>query len=225
MTSLPENSTAKSAYAAAYAGLRIAQTLHIAELGQAIESRAINLLLGALDGNSQSFLKNIEDLEYMMALGRDAGVIHHQTAELMFDELHKLKSINSAISDTGNQIAGLPNPAKAKELSKEDLFPHPKRIEIKDGFQEHHVYAEKQETYLGQVKKLPENIAPESSSIRQSAIIDLIRQSGNCRLRDLQVAMPDISERTLRYDLQNLVQKGIIERIGQSGPATHYCLK
>lgn len=61
-------------------------------------------------------------------------------------------------------------------------------------------------------------------AIRQSAIINKIR-SGNddgCRLKDLTAEFPDVSERTLRYDLSKLCEQGIIERVGNGGPASHY---
>ena len=65
--------------------------------------------------------------------------------------------------------------------------------------------------------------------IRQSAILQRIRQSGNppggetgCRMKDIIEGFPEVSERTLRYDLERLSEQGLIERVGQSGPATSY---
>jgi predicted HTH transcriptional regulator len=60
------------------------------------------------------------------------------------------------------------------------------------------------------------------SAIRQSAIIERIRQSGNCRLKDIQDILPNISERTIRYDLQTLLEQNLIERIGNAGPSVFY---
>ncbi len=69
-------------------------------------------------------------------------------------------------------------------------------------------------------------------STRQSAIVDKIRQFGNlpagqagCRMKELQDAFPAVSERTLRYDLEKLVERGLIERAGTGGPATFYRAK
>lgn len=67
-------------------------------------------------------------------------------------------------------------------------------------------------------------------AIRQSAIMEKIK-TGNgstgstqdgCRLKDLLAAFPDVSERTIRYDLQKLCDGGMIERVGNGGPATYY---
>ncbi len=65
---------------------------------------------------------------------------------------------------------------------------------------------------------------------RQMAIYELIRQfgkeSGNgCRMRDLQEGFSGVSERTIRYDLEKLIEMGLIERAGQSGPSTYYRTK
>jgi DNA-binding transcriptional ArsR family regulator len=65
---------------------------------------------------------------------------------------------------------------------------------------------------------------------RQMAIYEAIRQfgkeSGNgCRMRDLQESFSGVSERTIRYDLEKLMEMGLIERAGQSGPGTYYRVK
>jgi hypothetical protein len=62
-----------------------------------------------------------------------------------------------------------------------------------------------------------------SSDIRQSAILNRIRQSGNCRIRDLQDLFPNWSERTLRYDIESLTARKLVERVG-GGSATYYQL-
>jgi hypothetical protein len=60
------------------------------------------------------------------------------------------------------------------------------------------------------------------AEIRQSAILGKIRQSGNCRMKDLQDVLPGCSERTIRYDLQSLLEQKLIERIGNGGPSVFY---
>jgi len=71
-----------------------------------------------------------------------------------------------------------------------------------------------------------EAFSPLSGSIRQSSILNIIRQSGNCRMKDLQEKMSRYSERTIRYDLESLIQKKLIERTGAgSSTAYHATLK
>jgi hypothetical protein len=69
----------------------------------------------------------------------------------------------------------------------------------------------------------PANIA--RSGNRQIAILDKIRQSGNCKLKEIQDILPDCSERTIRYDLEELIERELIERIGAGGPAVSYRIR
>lgn len=65
-------------------------------------------------------------------------------------------------------------------------------------------------------------LSGNSAMIRQSAILGKIRQSSYCRLKDIQDLIPNSSERTLRYDLQKLIDQGSIERVGSGGPSSFY---
>lgn len=67
----------------------------------------------------------------------------------------------------------------------------------------------------------------DNPAIRQSAIVEKIRQFGNepAKLKDIIAAFPDYSERTLRYDLERLCSLGVIERVGTGGPATYYKIR
>jgi len=58
---------------------------------------------------------------------------------------------------------------------------------------------------------------------RASAIYAKI-QRGNASIKDLLAEFNGVSERTLRYDLQRLVEQGRIERVGSGGPGTYYRL-
>lgn len=63
--------------------------------------------------------------------------------------------------------------------------------------------------------------------IRQTRIMERIRQSESkqIQLKQLIADLPEVSERTLRYDLQKLCGQGLIERVGNGGPATYYVMK
>lgn len=64
-----------------------------------------------------------------------------------------------------------------------------------------------------------------SAADRQARIVAAIRQNPTARMRDLLAALPGVSERTIRYDLERLVSSGTIEREGIGGPATWYRLR
>lgn len=71
----------------------------------------------------------------------------------------------------------------------------------------------------------PSPVGSATGGDRLSVILDTIRESGYCRLRDLQEIFPEFSERTLRYDIEKLANQGVIERVGNGGPATFYRIK
>jgi hypothetical protein len=63
----------------------------------------------------------------------------------------------------------------------------------------------------------------ESPDNRQGGILQFVRNLPNgCRMRDLALAFPEVSERTLRNDLQTLVSQHSIERFGSQGPFSYY---
>ncbi len=58
-------------------------------------------------------------------------------------------------------------------------------------------------------------------AIRQSAILAFIRGLPNgCRMRDLLTKFPEVSERTLRNDLQDLNAGGLVERLGKGASSS-----
>lgn len=192
------------AYSAAYAAFRIAESIASVSLKNALEGKAVNLLVCSLDEDNTGRDSAIRDLEYLFGFGRDLGLINTETAEIAFSEL-------SAIRQFGN------NPAIAEPINKEHLIPR---------IHEEHRSAESRPSE--EIKKPAEESvesAPEVNLERKVKIMDRIRQSGNCRIKDIQEVLPSVSERSVRYYLQGLVQEGLIERVGQSGPSTYYRLK
>ena len=69
-----------------------------------------------------------------------------------------------------------------------------------------------------------DQVSSGNSAIRQSAIVERIRQSGNAAMKDVIAAFPEVSERTLRYDLQKLCFQGAIQRVGNGGPSSYYTI-
>jgi len=66
-----------------------------------------------------------------------------------------------------------------------------------------------------------------NSAIRQAKIAELIRQTEGSKamMREIVAALGGVSERTVRYDLEKLIQSGVVKRVGDSGPNTHYVIK
>ena len=59
---------------------------------------------------------------------------------------------------------------------------------------------------------------------RQARALTFIRENGSITNRDYQNLCPDVSPETLRLDLVDLVESGLLLKIG-SKRGTHYILK
>ncbi len=106
-------------------------------------------------------------------------------------------------------------------------------------------FSKKQEAAIGQADSteesdvsvaVQENVGMISiaSTIRQTAILNRVRMMTvrnddgsllGCRMKDLMAAFPDVSERTIRNDLQRLLAQNKVDRIGSGGPASFYVIK
>jgi hypothetical protein len=71
-------------------------------------------------------------------------------------------------------------------------------------------------------KEIRQRVNKPQNGNRQEEILQIIRQKGTCRFKDIQEGLPDVSERTIRYDLGRMSEEGIIERVGAGGPDTFY---
>lgn len=65
----------------------------------------------------------------------------------------------------------------------------------------------------------------ERQTDRQTGILQIIRQKGSCRFKDILEGLPGVSERTIRYDLGRMADEGAIERVGAGGPDTFYKIR
>lgn len=138
----------------------------------------------------------VDKLGVLVKLGTSINEIRPVNAEVLHRELDKLTSaIQSAITELaiGND----------------------EEVDLKE------VFAELESATIGNEEK-DEEISPHIIN-RQSAILGFIRQLPNgCRMRDLTGRFPEVSERTIRNDLQTLLSEGLIERIGNKGPFSSF---
>jgi DNA-binding transcriptional ArsR family regulator len=63
-----------------------------------------------------------------------------------------------------------------------------------------------------------------NAKFRQGKILEFLKEKGTAQVWQIQQLFPQISKRTLRRDFESLVQKGLVERIGESNN-TFYRLK
>jgi hypothetical protein len=213
-----------------YALVRVSFYIKRPDLKSRLESLSFELLensakAGVDDSleNLNRALANISALDGLIRLGYSIYEIEPVNANILVKELDGL---NSAIRQFGKMDEELPN--------LENLFSD-RPNEPEAGSQN----ANSRYVNLEELENLDSNDVGDSAknkngngnglntAIRQSEIINRIKLgNGNgCRLKDLIAEFPDVSERTLRYDLQKLCDLGVIERIGNGGPASYYSYK
>lgn len=219
----------KKAYEICYALFRVTARVKRESFARRLEEAALDLLESASSGDHKKSLAGIESLDRLIGFGADIGFVYQSNADTIRRELNDL---NSAIAD-------IPDSATAEEVSLKDIFSNGLFAGAADVSQR--VVAEATAGTPTACREVAGGKDPNGSgnsdgngngnhnivktAMRQSAILERIRQNGNCRLKELQEILPAVSERTIRYDLQRLLAQGIVERIGNGGPATHYIIR
>jgi hypothetical protein len=225
----------KKSFEISYAIFRITGKIENKSFGRMLERQALKLLDAASAGNGNEAIGIAEQIKQFINFGEALGFVHPGNAQTLRNELGSLDELvgSSGIATSQEEI-----PLGDIFLKQETLFmgrpANPANGKSGNGNQSGN-------PAIRQNKSLPEyepaiqsgnpaTNANESgnsipSAIRQSAILDRIRQSGNCRLKDIMEVLPDTSERTLRYDLQSLVEQNLVERVGTGGPMVFYRVK
>ncbi len=211
----------KKAYELSYAAFRIGSVVQLQGFVESLLGQSFSLLDLAVRGRYSECRNIAESMEYLLRLGGDAGIVHPRNVETMVQEIgqfnsaiaeyERMKSQPVAVSLEGS-FSGMPaSREKTEGLAKLIFAQAPVNEKINRDFPNGDIQ---------QTRK--ENISPDKPITRQSAILEIIRQSGNCRLKDVQDYFKEVSERTIRYDLQDLIERGLLLRIGNGGPSTYY---
>lgn len=107
---------------------------------------------------------------------------------------------------------------------KEDKKSGNENIE-KDGINTAKITETQKSPAISMAKSVDEIPKAAYFSERQEMIVDLLKKRTLCHIKDIQDILPGISDRTLRYDIQRLVDKKIIERVGTGGPKSFLRIK
>lgn len=147
--------------------------------------------------NFEESLKATKILTELISFGKMIYEVEPVNSEILFRELENLES---AIRQCYG-FAGLPN--------VKDVF-------FSDNLSDTSMSGEVSENESDASGGL-------NTVIRQSSILEKIRYFANngCQMKDLMSAFPEVSERTIRYDLQRLLGQGLIARNG-NGSSTSY---
>lgn len=199
----------KKAYEVSYAVFRISSRTANAALKEHLERQALSLLDAATVENYAWVSTVSKAIEYLVRFGGDVGLIHEANSEMIISQL---ATMNTA-------IAGPEKAATTEEVFLDDIFSgHGELFPAGAVGNAATSVAKRQQDAPAST----EASGIDNPAIRQTAILNKIRQSGNCRIKDIQELLPDCSERTIRYDLQTLVEQNLVERVGAGGPSVFF---
>ncbi len=213
----------KKAYEIAYSIFRIADRIPEKGIAGKLTNAAIELLSSVASGNYAATFGPLETLSFFSKLGTDLGYISYWNNDILIREIgnfqvtiaESLKEENKDIDISGIFTNDAISAKTGTHVSKEPEEKKPAEPSV----------------WVPDQARDEKKAEPSSSGnfiksgMRQIAILDRIRQSGNCRLRDIQEILPEVSERTIRYDLEDLIERNIIERIGTGGPSVSYRIR
>lgn len=200
-----------------FAVLKVAAYIRRFELRQRIEKLSFNLLENISYQNPELSLSSIDALRNFVMLGKNLYEIETRNAVILDREL-------SALHAQVRHFAGV-----GKSLDVESLFsielpvkkspPAPKLAE--DGSGEIAIDEGGNEEYGNKSGN------DFTANYRQEKIMAMIATSPDrqLQLKDFIAAFPELSERTIRYDLKKLADSGRIARQGSGGPSNYYTLK
>lgn len=207
-----------------YALIRVAWSVKRTDLRIRLEKLAMELLENTSRASADNRLDNFNEafatvaaLDGLVRLGHSIYEIEPVNATILVRELDGLNAAMRQSIDFSQ--AELGNAAIDSELPDLETIFKVVNPEVKSELNL------KNNISLVQIKDSKSNGL--NTAIRQAAIINRIKASNGegCRLKDIMADFSDVSERTLRYDLRGLCEQGIIERLGNGGPSSHYTLK
>jgi DeoR-like helix-turn-helix domain len=203
------------AYEIAYALFRLASQMQEKDFSEKLRAAGATLLEATAAEDHVSAMRSVQVIECLVKFAGDVNVIGTTNADVILREIYVL---DKAIAERKN--APKTDAVNLAEIfSKSETVADSAKSFAKDA---EPAYNEPAPAIISNEEPATNINGILKSAIRQTAILERIRQSGNCRLKDIQEILPEASERTIRYDLQTLLEQNLIERIGNAGPSVFY---
>jgi hypothetical protein len=195
--------------------IRIAAYIRTNSLRAKTEEAAIDLLGAVLLRDERQSLMIIESIRGFLSLGEQICEIEPSNVSFLSK---KLNWLDSAIRQD--------NLGRYEKVDTRRIFSSEKDETVFNNSENSQVTADSA-TSQSNSESSSEETEGSNPAIRQERIAGFIRQvaDGKAQMKDIAAALSEVSERTIRYDLEKLVQKGIVKRVGDSGPNTHYVIK
>ncbi|TSC89703.1 MAG: hypothetical protein G01um10143_193 [Parcubacteria group bacterium Gr01-1014_3] len=208
-----------------YALFRVAVYIRRTYLKERIEQLAFQLAEQVATEDLKAGIRTLTSLSVLVELGKQVYEIEKNNALVLLREFGALNAAIRQIAELDSANTGVP--VLESMFSKQPITLPTTNAAIVNEGSARPLPGIMQDSAMNQA-----NGNGITATIRQSAILDKIRQSnarggqaGNLPLKDIIAAFPEVSERTMRYDLQKLCAQGLIERVGNGGPASYYVIK
>lgn len=232
----------KKAYEICYAILRVSLHNKSRFFRERLENRAFLLLESVVLNEYQDAVRTLEVIDWFLQLASDIGTLHQSNYQVIKQELDSFLPLLRYMASSYGEV-DLENIFSSSEKYKNQAGVSGKKGGASYARNADHKEKENNIAFSsvnlsessGHGSQLSESGGGRNiyrAIIRQSAILERLRQNSNlpdvesgCRLKEIQDVLPQVSERTIRYDLQNLIERGEVERIGKGGPATFYKAK
>jgi hypothetical protein len=194
----------KQAQEISYIAIRLAQLTNNQELADRIEKACLAIIEGVYGQKYLNSIENTEVLEGIIAYGVNTSQITIDNGEELIKRTVNLKDLLIEGHSTTEE--------RFKIEATLAMLPEPhKRGKGQSG---------------NTTAKLPDGKTRQGpkANQRQGKIVELLRQKGKLQLKEIINSFPEISERTVRYDLTHLCDEKKIIREGNGGPANFYMI-
>ncbi len=243
-----KGNAAKKAYEIAYALFRISTKISESSIKEKIESQAIDLLISVNAEEYGNAAKFIAAIDALVKFAIDLNLMSLSNGEVLLREVSTMHEMIIEFLDKSDEVDVSKFFSKSKDPVMKDvtsvsssvihsratLMPTkitpviPSSARNPFSSDENEILRKAQDDKTKDENNKVQSGNPAStikSGNRQIAILDKIRQSGNCKLKEIQDILPDCSERTIRYDLEDLIERDLVERVGTGGPAVSYRIR
>ena len=211
-----EKGVRKQAQEISYVIVRLAPFIRRKDLSRRLERFSFDLIEDVYSQDYTEAIKTIDIIQGLVALCANTGYMNLQNAQALVDKSQ----------DLALELKERENYQEQEAIEFQAISP--KLMLLPKGNQARKKKA-KQSGNLPQStprRQSEEQREPrEKAKNRQDRIVDFVEGSGSAQLKDVIQKFPDISERTLRYDLKQICERGDLVRQGKGGPANVYLPK
>lgn len=213
----------------AFVVLRVGAYVRRRELRERLDRSALELAEQAARGDFEDSAKTIEALTSLIDIGKslyqiepvNSAILHKEINSLysairQFAGLEPLPNIDTLFSKPPQVVAEQGRSA----MVRQSLPNRPNRSDRSNRSNRSDKPDKSNPSYISD--------KPDTAlELRQTSLLERMKQAGNKQfyLKDVLTLLPEVSERTIRYDLQRLCGAGEVEKVGTTGPSTYYVIK